>query len=510
MEGGGDEVHETRYAQPALFAYETALIRLLNSWGVRPDFLIGHSIGELVAAHVAGVLSLSDAARVVAARGRLMQALPAGGAMVAVQAREDEIGAGVDIAAVNGPGSVVISGSEDVVLAEAARFDRSKRLSVSHAFHSALMEPMLDEFREVLAGVTYGQPSIRLVSNLTGGFDGDPCTPEYWVRHVRDTVRFDDGIRTLRADGATRFLEIGPDAVLTPLLDAPLAVATARRDRDEATALIGALAELHVDGVTVDWTAPQPGGRTVDLPTYAFQRTRTWLTAPSAAVAPSAASAPVEEGFWSAVGRGDVAALGGMLDVDPEQPFTDVVTRLSSWRDRPHARARAEKLRYQESWTPVRESSPAFLAGRLYLVHAPAGLDEHPVLTALAEHGGAVRLVTAGDDVPPGDYAAVLSLYAGTEDLGGSAAAALAALPGRLDGLADCPVWAVTSGAVSIGRDDPLRAPLAALTWGVGRVAALEQPHRWGGLIDLPAQPDPRSAARRTDDPAAASSLMRS
>ncbi|MCE6998129.1 SDR family NAD(P)-dependent oxidoreductase [Saccharothrix sp. S26] len=277
----GDGLNETGAAQPALFAVEVALFRLLESWGVRPDFVAGHSIGEIAAAHVAGVLSLADAAKLVAARGRLMQALPRGGAMVAVQAAEDEVELreGVAIAAVNGPRSVVLSGVEDAVLACAEGFKHT-RLTVSHAFHSPLMDPMLDDFRAVAQELTYHQPRIPVVSTV--GEDADWTDPSYWVRHVREPVRFHDAARTLLDRGVTTFVELGPDAILTGLLatvlpDGHAALPVLRRDRSEQRTAVELFAHLHARGVAVDWSA-FPGRRAV-LPTYPFQRERYWLTA---------------------------------------------------------------------------------------------------------------------------------------------------------------------------------------------------------------------------------------
>ncbi|MET7921528.1 SDR family NAD(P)-dependent oxidoreductase [Streptomyces avermitilis] len=290
-----EELHRTGAAQPALFAVEVALFRLLESWGIRADYVAGHSVGELAAAHVAGVLSLDDAAKLVSARARLMQALPAGGAMVAVQATEDEVlphlTDGVGIAAINGPRSVVVSGAEDAVTAIAEVFrqqgGKSSRLKVSHAFHSPLMDPMLEEFAEVVRGLTFHRPQIPVVSNLTGRL-AEPYTPEYWVRHVREAVRFADGVRTLNDLGVTTFVEIGPGGVLSALAEGCLdddvvTVPALRADRPERVALVAAVSELHAHGVSPDWHAFFPGARRVDLPTYAFQYERYWLDASPAA-----------------------------------------------------------------------------------------------------------------------------------------------------------------------------------------------------------------------------------
>jgi acyl transferase domain-containing protein len=311
---------QTAYTQAGLFALEVALFRLVESWGVRPDFLIGHSIGELTAAHVAGALSLSDACSLVAARGRLMGGLPEGGAMVSIQVSEEEaletlegFAGRVALAAVNGPSSVVISGEEDAVLGLACiwqeRGRKTKRLRVSHAFHSACMDPMLEEFAEVARGVAFAAPRVPIISNVTG----EPlsveqvCSAEYWAQHVREPVRFFDGVRGLRAKGVSSFLELGPDGVLSAIardalvgeqgvLDAGadadgagegsvVAVPLLREGRSEVRVVLGALAEVWVRGVGVDWGRVFRGSdaRRVGLPTYAFQRERYWLSAPSGA-----------------------------------------------------------------------------------------------------------------------------------------------------------------------------------------------------------------------------------
>ncbi|MFJ8589515.1 SDR family NAD(P)-dependent oxidoreductase [Streptomyces sp. NPDC093595] len=309
----------TAYTQPALFALEVALFRLLTEeWGIRPDAVMGHSVGEITAAHVAGILDLADACALVTARGRLMQELPHGGAMAAVAASEAEMapylegrGTEIALAAVNGPSSVVVSGDEqavlDVVDLWRSRGRDTKRLTVSHAFHSPRMDGMLTQFERVARALRYRRPTLPVMSNLTmeNGAAADPCTPDHWVRHVREPVRFLDGMRGLRADGIDTFLEVGPDAVLTAMarscLDddtvhpttqdaasAPLTVPVLRRGHGETDALTRAVAEMYAHGVPVTPAAPpdRPDGAiarlAAGLPTYPFQRKRYWLDAPAA------------------------------------------------------------------------------------------------------------------------------------------------------------------------------------------------------------------------------------
>ncbi|SCG79469.1 type I polyketide synthase, partial [Micromonospora humi] len=517
-----DAIHRTVHAQAGLFAVEVALFRLLESWGVTPDYLLGHSIGEIAAAHVAGVLSLDDAVTLVAARGRLMQALPAGGAMLAVQASEESVretiaGTGVDVAAVNGPTSVVISGPADVIDELAPRFAKATRLTVSHAFHSALMEPMLASFASEIENLTHDRPAVPIVSNLTGQ-PVEEFTADHWVRHVREAVRFADGVRWLADHGATRCVEIGPAAVLTTMARdvAPdlASIPTQRKDAEEDRTVLQALADLHVAGHDVDWaavTAPS-GGTVVDLPTYAFQHERFWLD-PGRRSATARDAESGDAGFWDAVEREDLTGLAGVLDATDDL-LRPVVPVLSSWRRRNRAADTADAWRMRAGWQPLDALPAGHLTGTWLLV-APENVDPSGVRDALETAGATVRLATGPDRLGEHpDLTGVLALTGPADEPDPRHPAVPAGIGATLDlirALAatdlTAPLWCVTRGAVSVGRSDPLRRPAQAQFWGLGRVAALELPQRWGGLLDLPDTLDATAGerlaaalAQRTED----------
>lgn len=410
---------QTGFTQPALFAIEVATFRLLESWGLRPDYLLGHSIGELAAAHVAGVLSLADASTLVAARGLLMQALPAAGGMIAVRASEEDVlaslvgrEADLAVAAVNGPAATVVSGAADALDAWAAdmrkRGLKLRRLQVSHAFHSPQVEPMLADFRAVAQSLRYDAPRIPVVSNVTGA-PLDAATlgsAEHWVRHARAPVRFRDGMRWLAAAGTTACVEVGPGGVLSAMgldcIDGDLAMAPALLPgRSEASSLLLALGTLEVAGVTIDWGAvlAQRCGRRVALPTYAFDRRRFWVQPAAAAEATRRVPAP-DAADPGAPASGEkparlehAAALRSRLAALPRAQWIDAVLELVrahaavvlGYADPGSIDARRTLIELgMDSLGAVQLRKRLVVASGLEL--APTLLIDHPTLADVAEH----------------------------------------------------------------------------------------------------------------------------
>ncbi|WP_146057472.1 type I polyketide synthase, partial [Streptomyces sp. SM12] len=508
---------DTAVAQPALFALQTAQHALVTSLGLPADAVAGHSIGELTAAHVAGVWSLPDACRVVAARARLMRQLArAGGAMAALGT--DRAGAeqlisghpGVEIAAVNGPQAVVVSGGADRIAAVRAEATdaglRATALRVSHAFHSAHMDGMLDAYRAVLDSVTFHEPRLRAVSTLTGRpvTDGEWTDPGYWVRQLRHPVLFADAVRALEDQGTTAWLELGADASLAThtalgVTDAHAVVTSVtgpvRRGRpaqDEPTALLAALGRLHGHGVPVAWERTlddhPASGPAVDLPTYAFQHEDYWLHDP----VPPGGSAWCHEERW-----------------EPLAPTVDTARRPGGWvlavpagqEDHPWSRALADGLAATvlpvATGGTVADASGEDQPGEDQPCVDPDGVDPDGApanastlgerLRALDTSGGVLSLL-ALDDTPVTGHSALTT--------GIGATLALIQAVAALDGTR---LWCATQGAVATGAegqgtDDAGTggegaAVRQAPVWALGRVAALEQPRSWGGVLDLPPGP---------------------
>ncbi|GAB7030119.1 hypothetical protein JCM4914_15800 [Streptomyces platensis subsp. malvinus] len=553
----------TDYTQPALFAVETALFRLFESWGLVPDVLLGHSIGGLVAAHAAGVFSTADAARLVAARGRLMQALPEGGAMVAVQATEQEAAAlksvvdgGAVIAALNGPQALVLSGDEAAVLAAthelAARGRRTKRLAVSHAFHSPRMDAMLADFRALAETVTYHPPRLPVVSDVTGELAtaAQLTDPGYWTRQVREPVRFADAVRTARARDAATFIELGPDAVLSGMAEECLAgeadtafAPALRRGRPEGETALRAAATAFVRGADLDWAAlySGTGARHIDLPTYAFQHRRYWLApsdgSPTAAPATSAGTAVAatatvdDDALWTAVRAGDAASAAVRLGAEGagiEDHLHAVLPHFAAWHDRHRTTTETAGLRYRVAWQPLSSDVVRFSPSDRWLMveHGhrtdsadaadralrAAGAQVLRLVWPLVEATGEPQREAPARDVlaarlaelarSPEGLAGVLVLpdtgggmLAGRPGLDEGTAMVLQVVQAMADAAPKARVWVATRGAVAVESGE-VPCVMGARVWGLGLVAALEAPMQWGGLVDVPAEPGGRDWRR--------------
>ncbi|MET7669453.1 type I polyketide synthase [Micromonospora luteifusca] len=531
--------------QPVLFAVMVSLAELWRSAGVSPDVVVGHSQGEIAAACVAGALSLTDAARVVALRSRALAELAGSGGMVSVSVPvrdavellrpwEDQLA----VAAVNGPRSVVVSGAPDALdalLAHCASTDvRARRIPVDYASHSPQVEAIQGRLLNTLRETCPRPAQVPFYSTVTGApLDTQELDAGYWYRNLRQPVRFDETIRRLLADGYRVMIEIGPHPVLSAgmqaivedagIADEDVVVAgSLRRDEGGRRRFLTSLAEVQVRGVEVDWSAflDETGGRRVELPTYPFQRQRYWLAADAPAGrdrADGPTSDPVEERFWAAVDQTDLAAVTGTLGVDERAPLDEVLPALSSW----HRRRRTDRTiagwRYRTTWKPVTAATPGQLSGTWLLVASAApeqaeGTDQ--VAQALTGHGAQVVRVNvdpAATDraqladllrraLPTGETTGVLSLLAFDEGRHPAHPAVPLGMAGTLtlvQALADAEMpgrlWCATRRAVAVGPADALSHPLQALVWGLGGVAAQEYPERWGGLVDLPGSLDLRA-----------------
>ncbi|WP_189748634.1 type I polyketide synthase, partial [Streptomyces nojiriensis] len=542
---GAPTLDRVDVVQPALFAVMVSLAEVWRGAGVRPGAVIGHSQGEIAAACVAGILSLEDAARVVALRSQAIGRVLAGlGGMVSVplpakEVRERIASWGeerISVAAVNGPSSVVVSGEvqalEELLASCEADGVRAKRIAVDYASHSAQVELLREELDTLLAPIAPQAAEVPFLSTVTGEWvSGTELDAGYWFRNLRQTVELEQATRTLLEQGFGVFVESSPHPVLTvgmqeTVEDAGREAAilgSLRRNEGGLERFWLSLGEAYVRGAAVDWDAvfAGTGAQRVDLPTYAFQQEHFWLesgTAPDAgpALSPSDAAEPH---FWEAVERQDVAALTAELAIEGDETLTALLPALSSWRRRRQERSTVDGWRYRITWKPAPEPAATRLTGTWLVAVPEAGEGADAVVRALAEHGADVRRIAvprthdaradlverirqALADGPA--VSGVLSLLtpAGdeAEPIGSAAPAGVIATLSLVQALGDAdvaaPLWCVTRGAVSVGRSEQQADPAQAPIWGLGRVTALEHGERWGGLVDLPAQADARTLGR--------------
>ncbi|WP_328786491.1 type I polyketide synthase [Streptomyces sp. NBC_00273] len=542
---GAPSLDRVDVVQPALFAVMVSLAEVWRAAGVRPGAVIGHSQGEIAAACVAGILSLEDAARVVALRSQVIGRVLAGlGGMVSVplpakEVRERIASWGeerISVAAVNGPSSVVVSGEvqalDELLASCEADGVRAKRIAVDYASHSAQVELLREELDTLLAPIVPRAAEVPFLSTVTGEWvSGTELDAGYWFRNLRQTVELEQATRTLLEQGFGVFIESSPHPVLTvgmqeTVEDAGREAAilgSLRRNEGGLERFWLSLGEAYVRGVAVDWDAvfADTGAQRLDLPTYAFQQEHFWLesgTAPDAGPAMSSSDA-ADAHFWEAVERQDVAALTAELAISGDETLTALLPALSSWRRRRQERSTVDGWRYRITWKPAPEPAATRLTGTWLVAVPEAGEGADAVVRALAEHGADVRRIAvprthdaraelverireALADGPAASGVLSLLTPAGdeAEPIGSAAPAGVIATLSLVQALGDAdvaaPLWCVTRGAVSVGRSEQQADPAQAPIWGLGRVTALEHGERWGGLVDLPAQADARALGR--------------
>ncbi len=538
--------------QPVLFAVGVSLAALWESYGVRPSAVIGHSQGEIAAACVAGALSLDDAAAVVALRSRVIAGIAGGGGMVSVATTADEAAATiarwegrVALAAVNGPTSVVVSGDvaalDELVAVYEGRDVRVRRIPVDYASHSAHVEPLRERLLELLAGLRPRTSEIRFRSTVNGDWiDTSGLDADYWYRNLRRTVRFDEAVRALVSAGYSTFVEVSAHPVLTMAVQEsveavaadPAGVTVAgslRRGEGGLGRFHRALADVYTGGTAVDWRtafAGRPARRT-DLPTYPFQRQHYWPQPAAAAPAPATGLAVEDEAdarFWAAVEAEDPAALTAELadatGAVPEAAVADVLPALAAWRRRHRDQATVDSWRYRDAWLPVADGGEPALTGTWWLVTGPDDTAAAPAAfcrAALERRGGTVvplaldaertdrdaLAARARDLAGSGPVAGIVSLLALDETPTPTHASVPVGFAGTVtltqalgDAGVRAPLWCLTRGAVATDPAGPLPHPLQQLAWGFGRIAALEHPDRWGGLVDLPDDLDDAAGRR--------------
>ncbi|MDV3347374.1 SDR family NAD(P)-dependent oxidoreductase [Leptothoe sp. LEGE 181152] len=542
-------LNQTAYTQPILFALEYALYQLWQSWGITPKVVMGHSIGEIVAACVAGVFSLEDGLKLSAMRGQLMQQLPAGGAMVSVMAAVGQVKSvlaakdDVTIAAINGPESTVISGEESAVQAVAqqlaAQGIKTKQLQVSHAFHSPLMAPILDKFEQVARQISYSLPQLKLISNVTGQVvTDDVATPEYWCRHILAPVNFTTGMGCLESEEINIFLECGPQPILLGMGRQCLSedgekawLPSLRSGQSDWQQLLSSLGQLYSKGVDIDWPGfdrDYPQRRKVSLPTYPFQRQRYWVDTPKQQIqTASNSSSQVTE----LLDQGDISQLHQLLSTQNHSPIaTETIEQLVKVHQQQLAAQSVQDLLYEVQWQ--QQAAPAIdeYQPHHWLIFTQSVELGDAIASQLHHHGQTSTLVTLAEELPqnndhvnyvlqpdsPDAYARLWTHLSQTNTLPVAGILWLRSLEeinltdltadvlsrtvnqqctellhlmqslvGQPE-LSQTKLWVLTQDGVALETDRP--ALVQAPVRGMGRIFGLEHPHQWGGLIDLDGQ----------------------
>ncbi|MEU6126737.1 type I polyketide synthase, partial [Streptomyces sp. NPDC047123] len=547
LRGDGAELSRVEVVQPVLWAVMVSLAAVWADYGVTPAAVVGHSQGEMAAACVAGALSLEDAARIVAVRSDALRRLMGHGDMASLSTGAEQAAEligdrpGVCVAAVNGPSSTVISGPPDHVAAVVAEAEtrglRARVIDVGYASHGPQIDDLHDLLTERLADIRPVETDVACYSTVTARrLDSvAELDTEYWVTNLRQPVRFADTIDALLADGYRLFIEASPHPVLNLGIQETIeqagapatTVPTLRRDHGGRTQLTHAAAQAFVAGADVDWRRwfpAEPTPRTVDLPTYAFQRKHYWVEPPAAVAARGGGHDPVEAQVWQAIEELDIEALASSLEIEGQTETVGALEPalpvLSAWRRRHREQSTVDSWRYHVTWKHLPDASPPELGGTWLLV-VPATHAEHAVVRAtaqtLAAHGATVRrhvvdanaVTRAGlaEELRPltgeGACAGIVNLLALDEEphpehpaVPAGLAATTALVQALGDNGVDTPLRTLTQGAVSTSATDALTRPVQAQVWGLGRIAALEYPRLWGGLVDLPARIDHQTLSR--------------
>jgi mycoketide-CoA synthase len=546
---GGPDLDRADVGQPALWAVMVSLAAAWQEAGIVPDAVVGHSQGEIAAACVAGILSLDDAAKVVALRGRALSGLRVAGGMISVVMAAAEVrellipwAGRLSVAAENGPSATVVSGDLDALTEfeaelSARRVLRWRMPQTDFVAHSTRVEELAGVLTADLAGLRPNAGQIPFFSTVTSRWmTGAELDAGYWYANVRQTVRFHEAIRALTQDGHHAFIEVSPHPVLTTAIaetaeEAGVATAlitgTLDRENSGAGRFLTALAQAQVSGIAVDWAAVFGAGQRIDLPTYAFQCQRYWpkLTAVPALAGAGGdgAGTGAEAEFWSAVEGGDLEALSAALAVDDQRRLGDALPALASWRRRTRDRAVTEQWRYRVNWVPVADPGPVTLSGTwLVVTYQPdrqtdktsAGQELARMCERLlVARGARVVLADVAEDMDraalaarisaAGPLAAVVSLLALHEAalpahpvVAGGLAATQTLVQALGDAAVTAPLWMLTRRAVVAEPGEALLSPAQAMVWGLGQVTGVEHADRWGGLIDLPAVLDEQTATR--------------